>query len=143
VFALGVELDQGLGGVAAHRIAGARSPDGLAVELEVAVARRRSVRVQVSVDGSLRSGSHLRAAVLVEGREAHSTTIDPAQIRCRKNRPQRRRVVLPDHISGLAIDQYQVLLGATRSRRELARYQNVIAVEGHVPHLRTRASKLR
>jgi hypothetical protein len=93
VFALGVELDQGLGGVAAHRIAGARSPDGLAVELEVAVARRRSIRVQVSVDGSLRSGSHLRAAVLVEGREAHSTTIDPAQIRCRKNRPQRRRVV--------------------------------------------------
>jgi hypothetical protein len=61
---LEVELDQRLGRLAARRIAGARSPDGLAVELEVAVARRRGVRVEGGFDGSLRIGAMLLASAL-------------------------------------------------------------------------------
>src|SRR5215208_2736684 len=140
---LGAQLDQRLGRLAAHRIAGASSPDRLAVECEVAVARRRSVRVQVSVDGSLRFGPQLLAAEL-ERREALSTTIDPPKLGRRQNRLKRRRVVPPDHPPSAgagALHQYQVLLGAARPR-EVACYQHVLAVEGHVPDLRIRAAKL-
>jgi hypothetical protein len=69
---LKVELDQHLGCLAAHRIAGACRPDGLAVELEVAEAGRRGVRVEGGVDGSLRFGPKLLATAL-EGHEALST----------------------------------------------------------------------
>src|ERR671910_645113 len=64
---------------AGHRVAGARRPDRLAVELQVAVARRWRVRIQAAVHGSLRFGPQLFPAAL-EGREALSTTIDSAQL---------------------------------------------------------------
>src|SRR5215217_3320781 len=133
--ALGVELDQGFGRLAAYLVADARRPDRFAVcvELEVAVGRTAVVGAYGGVHGGLRFDPQLLAAAL-EGREAHSTSIDPAQIWCRKNRLQRRRVVPSDHLPGLAVDQNQVLL-RTAGTGEFACYQHVLAVEGHVPHL--------
>jgi hypothetical protein len=137
VLTLGVELDQGLGRLAVHRIADASSPDRLAVgvELQVAVGRLAVVRAYGGVYLGLRFGPKLLAGGEVECRKAPPSAVDPPEFGSGQNRLQRKRVVVPsDHLPGIAVDQHQVAL-VGGGPREVARDQHVVTVDGHVEHL--------
>src|SRR5215211_7894340 len=107
-----VELDQRLGGVTVHRVADARRPDrpAVGVELEVAIRRLAVVGAYGGVYGGLRPGPELLTGSEVERREASPSAIDPPEPGRGQDRLQRRRVVPPDHLSGGAVDQNQVLV---------------------------------
>jgi hypothetical protein len=72
VVALDAELDQCLGWAAVHRVADARSPDRLAVELEIAVGWLAVVGAQGGVYAGLRPAPKLLAGGELERREASS-----------------------------------------------------------------------